>query len=102
MKRPSSDKGASKPDWSSVASWYDDLVGNDGSEFHQKVVLPGTLKLLAPTAGERMLDVACGQGVLCRMLRQAKVEVTGVDAAEPLIRAARERGPEDIRYEVAD
>jgi SAM-dependent methyltransferase len=56
-------------------------------------VLPGVLRLLAPQAGQRALDVACGQGVLCRILRERGVEVTGVDAAAELIRAARDRGP---------
>jgi ubiquinone/menaquinone biosynthesis C-methylase UbiE len=36
------------------------------------------------------------------MLRDRGAEVTGIDAAEPLIAAARERGPQDIRYETAD
>jgi ubiquinone/menaquinone biosynthesis C-methylase UbiE len=91
-----------RTDWSGVAEWYDRLVGESGSEYHQHVVLPGTIKLLDPQPGQRILDVACGQGVLCRMLHERGVEVTGIDAAEPLVRAARERGPGAIRYEVAD
>jgi ubiquinone/menaquinone biosynthesis C-methylase UbiE len=95
-------KPAPQTDWSDVAEWYDRLVGEAGSEYHREVVLPGVLRLLNPQPGQRIVDVACGQGVLCRMLRERGVEVTGIDAAEPLIRAARERGPQDIRYEVAD
>jgi ubiquinone/menaquinone biosynthesis C-methylase UbiE len=91
-----------RTDWSRVAGWYDDLVGEHGSEFHREVVLPGVLKLLSPQPKQRILDTACGQGVLCRMLAKRDSEVTGVDAAADLIRAARERGPESIRYEVAD
>jgi ubiquinone/menaquinone biosynthesis C-methylase UbiE len=89
-------------DWGEVAEWYDKLVGESGSEYHRQVVLPGVLRLLAPKQGERMLDVACGQGVLCRVLRERGVEVTGVDAAAELIDAARDRGPADIAYHVAD
>jgi ubiquinone/menaquinone biosynthesis C-methylase UbiE len=88
--------------WADVADWYDPLVGDSGSEYHQKIVLPGALRLLAPQAGERMIDIACGQGVLCRMLAQRKIETTGIDAAESMIAAARARGPETIRYQVAD
>jgi ubiquinone/menaquinone biosynthesis C-methylase UbiE len=91
-----------RTDWGKVAEWYDDLVGESGSEYHREVVLPGVVRLLAPEAGERVLDVACGQGVLCRVLRERGAEVTGVDAAAELIRAARERGPADIAYHVAD
>jgi ubiquinone/menaquinone biosynthesis C-methylase UbiE len=91
-----------KTDWGDVAGWYDQLVGESGSEYHREVVLPGVLKLLDPKPGQKMIDLACGQGVLCRILQSKGVEVTGVDAADSLIRAARERGPGDIRYEVAD
>ncbi len=89
-------------DWSKVAGWYDNLVGESGSEYHREVVLPGVLRLLRPEPGQRVLDLACGQGVLCRLLADRKAEVTGVDAARPLIEAAKARGPEAIRYSVGD
>ena len=91
-----------KTDWGGVAGWYDQLVGESGSEYHREVVLPGTLRLMGSQAGERAIDIACGQGVLCRLLRERGVDVTGVDAAAELIRAARERGPAQIRYDVGD
>jgi len=89
-------------DWHGVHEWYDRLVGDAGSEYHQHVVIPGAVRLLAPKPGDAMIDVACGQGVLCRALAERGVEVTGIDAAAGLIRAARERGPESIRYQVGD
>lgn len=91
-----------KTDWGEVADWYDQLVGESGSEFHREVVLPGVLKLLKPAKGEKALDIACGQGVLCRILRESGLEVTGIDGAQGLIDAARSRGPADIRYQLAD
>src|SRR4051794_40988099 len=77
-----------KTDWGNVADWYDQLVGEFGSEFHREVVLPGVLRLLNPQAQEKVVDIACGQGVLCRISAGRGAEVTGVDAAEPLIRTA--------------
>jgi ubiquinone/menaquinone biosynthesis C-methylase UbiE len=76
-------------DWSDVAGWYDELVGEGGSEYHRNVVLPGVMRLLAPKAGQKVLDVACGQGVLCRLLATAGAEATGVDASKELIDAAK-------------
>lgn len=89
-------------DWSQVADWYDQLVGDEGSEFHREVVLPGALKLLAVKEREQVLDVACGQGVLCRLLHAAKAKVTGIDAAKPLIEAAKQRSDPSILFLVGD
>lgn len=88
--------------WGEVADWYDRLVGDEGSEYQQKVVHPGVLRLLQPQRGEAVVDIACGQGALCRVLHDRGADVTGVDAAEPLVRAARDRGPAGVRYFIAD
>src|SRR5436190_803054 len=80
-------------DWGEVANWYDQLVGEAGSEYHREVVLPGVIRLLQPQRRQKIIDLACGQGVLCRLLHSKGAEVTGIDAAESLIRVARERGP---------
>ena len=99
-KSPSS--SGPRTDWGGVAEWYDELVGDSGSEYHREVVLPGVLRLMAMMKGEKAIDIACGQGVLCRLLHERGVEAMGVDAARELIAAARERGPAEIRYEIAD
>jgi ubiquinone/menaquinone biosynthesis C-methylase UbiE len=78
-------------DWANVADWYDQLVGESGSEYHRHVVLPGVIRLLAAEPGQQVLDLACGQGVLCRLLATRGVQAAGVDAAADLIRLARDR-----------
>ncbi len=94
--------GAPPTDWGDVAEWYDQLVGEEGSEYQRHVVLPGILRMLAMQAGERALDVGCGQGVLCRILHRLGVQVTGIDAAAELIHIARERSEPAIQYLKAD
>ena len=81
----------SSTDWSGVAGWYDQLVGESGSEYHREVVLPGVLRLLNPRAGEAIVDIACGQGVLCRLLHERGANATGIDASRELIALARQR-----------
>ncbi len=78
-------------EWSPVADWYDQLVGEAGSEYQREVVLPGVMRLLAPAPGQNILDVACGQGVLARLLFAREANVTGVDASGELIASARKR-----------
>jgi ubiquinone/menaquinone biosynthesis C-methylase UbiE len=101
-KPPAKSAAGPRTDWGNVADWYDQLVGESGSEYHREVVIPGVLRLLAPAPGDKVIDVACGQGVLCRRLHERGAEATGVDAARELIEAAREWGPQEIRYDVAD
>jgi ubiquinone/menaquinone biosynthesis C-methylase UbiE len=101
-RKKSQPQESNTTDWGDVAAWYDALVGESGSEFHREIVIPGTLRLLAAAAGESAIDVACGQGVLCRVLQSRGLKATGVDAATELIKAARERGPSEIQYFVGD
>lgn len=99
---PRKPQPAAHTDWARVAAWYDQLVGDQGSEYHREVVLPGTLRLLALSKDESVLDVACGQGVLCRLLHQLGHPVAGLDAARPLIEAARRRSEKEIEFMVLD
>src|ERR1700759_2222183 len=50
----------------------------------------GDSRALKPLAGKRALDVGCGAGLLCEPLARLGAEVTGVDAAEENVEAARE------------
>lgn len=94
--------------WDRVADWYDGLLEDRGSDHYENVILPGALRLLEPTAGMRILDLACGQGVLSRRLAALGAHVVGCDAAPALIATARARndnsphGVTPPRYEVCD
>ena len=83
-----------KTDWQDVAGWYNNLVGAGGSEYHQKVLLPGVERMLKEKnqqlADLKILDLACGQGVLARRLATAGASVTGIDMAKDLLKAAKE------------
>ncbi|HMD54684.1 MAG TPA: class I SAM-dependent methyltransferase, partial [Phycisphaerae bacterium] len=95
---------AAASDWSHVADWYDQLIGEQGTSHQQKTIIPGTLRLLDLTPGQKVLDIACGQGVLCRALAQKGISSVGIDLADSLISAARQRqtNPAIEQYHVAD
>lgn len=103
--RQSAGSGPQGQGWDHVAAWYDRLVGDEGSDYHQKVVLPAVVHMLGPQSGERFVDLCCGQGVLTRLLVKHGVgEVLAVDASTKLIQSAKARGETHgkVRYVVAD
>jgi SAM-dependent methyltransferase len=61
-------------------------------------------ELLAPQAGERILDLGCGTGHLTAQIAVAGAEVVGIDASAPMIEEARRNfaGRAGVRFEVAD
>src|SRR5260221_11337299 len=50
------------------------------------------VSLLEPRAGERVLDVGCGDGPLTKKLVELGCEVVGVDASPAMIEAAKALG----------
>ena len=61
----------------------------------------GLVELLAPKAGERILDLGCGTGVLTAEIAARGAEVLGVDRSEEMIAQARKKFPA-LRFEVMD
>ena len=106
--KPPVKKSAGRPaekGWDQVAAWYDQLVGKNGSDYHQHVVLPAAMDLLGALKGKRVLDLCCGQGVLFPLLLEAgAAQVTGVDASPQLIDSAKSRfeAEKRVKTEVAD
>ncbi len=61
-------------------------------------LLAGSLvEALQPQAGERILDLGCGDGFLTRQIAESGATMVGVDSSPQMIAAAKERGV-DARY----
>src|SRR6478736_4271499 len=61
------------------------------------------LSLVDVAQGGRVLDVACGTGVLTKALAEAGAHVVGVDASEGYLQGARRRRSHpNIEYELGD
>lgn len=93
--------------WDRNADFWDERMG-EGNEFHKFLIEPTQLGLLSLGAGERVLDIGCGNGQFARKMASIGCEVVAVDAAPRMIENARRRTPDDaeyagrLRYDVVD
>ena len=91
--------------WEAVADDWDARVGNDGNAFHRELVRPATLRLLNPKSGERILDIACGNGMFALYLAKLDVKVVAFDYSHTMIEYAKKRCADylkNITLSVAD
>ena len=84
-------------EWDDKSAFWDQLMGDEGNFFHRALNVPALESLLRPQKGERMLDLACGTGLVTRWLQRLGVETIGVDVSEGMLARARERGAQDYR-----
>ncbi len=87
--------------WNGVATWYDDLLESGEGTYQRDLILPNVLRLLEIKKGEKVLDLACGQGFFSREFFKAGASIYGVDLSKNLIELARKQSPKEIRFEVS-
>jgi 2-polyprenyl-3-methyl-5-hydroxy-6-metoxy-1,4-benzoquinol methylase len=90
--------------WNENAAFWDQRMG-EGNDFVEILVWPATERLLELKAGERILDIACGNGLTSRRLAAMGATVVAFDFAQEMIDRARQRRTEfddRIAYHVLD
>lgn len=87
-----------KAPYDGIAEWYDQHAHGP---IYDEIVLPNVLALAGEVRDSRILDIACGQGVVARELARVGAKVTGVDLSEKLLSIARryeDREPLGVVY----
>jgi ubiquinone biosynthesis O-methyltransferase len=82
------------------AEWRRSTIGEITDQLERRLIL----ELIGDVTGKQVLDVGCGDGMLAVELAIRGAQVTGIDASETMIRAARERARRedaDVPFEVA-
>ena len=88
--------------WEKISHWYDQNLGSKGDYYHQKIIIPQTLRLLNLSQDSSLVDLACGQGILARSL-PASIRYLGLDISPSLIKTARQLDPNpNHKYQIAD
>ena len=92
--------------WEKNAAFWDDYIGPEGNAFHRELVGPSQLRLLGLNRGERVLDIACGNGQFARELARNGADVLAFDFSQTFIQRARQHteaeGISSIEYRVVD
>ena len=70
--------------------WNSEEYANDAS-FVSALGMP-VVDLLAPQAGEKILDLGCGDGTLALKIASLGCDVVGVDFSESMVLSAQEKG----------
>jgi 2-polyprenyl-3-methyl-5-hydroxy-6-metoxy-1,4-benzoquinol methylase len=77
----------------------------DGGDFnHKHLIIPEVLRFLNPQEGENILDLACGEGNLARILANMECRITGIDISNMLDYAIKKEqaDPLNISYKKFD
>lgn len=88
--------------WDKNAAIWDEAMG-EGSPFQKELLEPHTLKFLDIKAGQKVLDIACGNGQMSRVLARLGAKVTAIDASPTMVKLAQSRNADlAIDYRIAD
>lgn len=89
--------------WDRKAEFWDARMG-EGNPFQLVLIGPAAERLLALQPGERVLDIACGNGVFARRLARLGGRVTATDFSPRFLELARSRSAPaaEVDYRLAD
>jgi len=74
--------------WNANAAYWDARMGDAGNDFVNELIWPAVTYLLALQPGERVLDIACGNGLYARRLAALGATVVAFDFAQSMINHA--------------
>jgi len=88
--------------WDTNAGFWDDQMGEEGNHFHRLIVRPAVERLLGDVEGERVLEIACGNGLFARRLAKMGATVVATDTSQAMLERARAHPCHGIEYRSLD
>ena len=86
--------------WDALAAFWDERI-EAGKTWQRHLIYPPVERLLELEPGERVLDVACGNGELARRMADLGGQVLAVDFSEGMLERARAHGGQ-VEYRHVD
>ena len=86
--------------WNEISSEWAGNWPEGGDVNHKFLIIPEVIKFLNPQANDRILDLACGEGTLSRIIRETTDMVQGIDFSHMIDYAIsrEEKEPLGINY----
>lgn len=88
--------------WDGNARFWDEQMGASGNDFHLRLVRPAVERLLGDVEGQRVLEIACGNGLFARRLAELGADVVATDTSSAMLERAREHPSDGIEYRALD
>jgi len=91
--------------WDTNAEVWDKFMGDKGNDFVNMLQWPVIASLLDPGPAERILDIACGNGIFSRRIAALGAEVTAFDFSAELVERAKNYKSDSetrIKYHILD
>jgi ubiquinone/menaquinone biosynthesis C-methylase UbiE len=86
--------------WDQLAAFWDERM-EAGATWQRTLIEPSVERLLQLEPGERILEIACGNGEFARRMKELGGQVLATDFSERMLERARARGG-DVDYLRAD
>jgi ubiquinone/menaquinone biosynthesis C-methylase UbiE len=86
--------------WDQLAGYWDERT-EAGATWQQRLIQPSVERLLRLQPGERVLEIACGNGQFARRMAELGAQVLATDFSERMLERARAHGG-DVEYRLAD
>lgn len=99
--RPHPGKPGEKTSWNPIAKGYSEYL-EGGDTVQRTIVFPGAKRLLEAVKGERVIDIACGEGSFAALIAKDGVLVNGIDIASDLVRRAQEKKIRGAQFQTAN
>ena len=86
--------------WDELAAFWDERM-EAGATWQRHLIQPSVERLLRLERGERVLEIACGNGEFARRMSELGGQVLAVDFSEGMLERARAHGG-DVEYRYTD
>src|SRR6476619_5567764 len=100
MAEEGSFQDAVRSTWDEVAVFWDERV-EAGRTWQKHLIQPPVERLLGLESGERVLEIACGNGQFARRMAELGAQVLAVDFSEGMLERARAHGGQ-VEYRHVD